>query len=499
MSEQASARRILSATSILGGASLITLLLSVVRTKAFALLLGPSGIGLLGLINNLLNSGTILAGMGISTSGVRLLSAAHARGEQQSIGHARTVLLSFHAVLAFVVIAVFWVFERPIGVYFLGNVSRVPLVVWVGVGVGLSLIAGVQIAILNGLRRVSDFARVQVLSALLATAIGVGAVWMWGEDAVLVFVLAVPLSSLVVASWFVAGLKIPKVSVGARDVAIHGVRLAKLGVMFMLAQLVISFGFLAVRARVEWQFDTIALGIFEAAWLLSSVYLGAVLTAMTTDYYPRLSGLADDHLATAALVNDQTRVALWLCGPMCVALIGLAPVAIYVLFSSEFSPATEILRWLLVGDILKVLAWPLGFVLLARHDGRRYLALQTMAILAMVFVVWLGLAKVGLVACSFGILVMYCVYLPVGRAFVRRHIDFDWDRPVKIDAAISLGAAVTTAVVATLHPVAGAVLGVGLAAALAGRSWGRLKKLVGSDGWLAILRPSAHGSGTSAQ
>lgn len=474
---------------------MLTLVLSVVRTKAFALLLGPTGIGLLGLINNLLNSGTILAGMGISTSGVRTLSAAHARGERRSIGHTRTVLLSFHAVLALVVVAVFWLFERPIGVHFLGNVSRVPFVVWVGVGVGLSLIAGVQSAILNGLRRVSDFARVQVLSALLATVIGVGAVWTWGEDAVLVFVLAVPLSSLLVASWFIAGLKIPKVKVGARGIAIQGVRLAKLGVLFMLAQLVISFGFLAVRARIEWQFDTVALGIFEAAWLLSSVYLGAVVTAMTTDYYPRLSGLADDDSATAALINDQTRVALWLCGPMCVALIGLAPVAIYVLFSAEFSAAGEILRWLLVGDVLKVMAWPLGFVLLARHDGRGYLALQTMAILAMVSVVWLGLAKIGLVAASLGILVMYCVYLPVGRAFIRRHLDFDWDRSVKIDAAISLAAAVATAVVASVHPVAGGLVGLGLAGALARRSWGRLQNLVGRDGWRAIFRPSAQADG----
>lgn len=499
MSEQASTRRILSATSVLGGASLITLLLSVVRTKAFALLLGPTGVGLLGLINNLLNSGTILAGLGVSTSGVRSLSAADARGERQSIGETRTVLLSFHAFLAFVVIAVFWIFQRPIGIHFLGDVSRASFVVWVGLGVGLSLIAGAQIAILNGLRRISDFARVQVWSALLATAIGVAAVWIWGEEAILVFVLAVPLSSLVVASWFVAELKIRLVKVGARAIAIQAVRLAKLGVLFMLAQLVISLGFLAVRARIESQFHTVALGIFESAWLLSSVYLGAVLTAMTTDYYPRLSGLADDDLATATLVNDQTRIALWLCAPVCVSLIGLAPVAIYVLFSAEFSAAAEILRWLVVADIMKVMAWPLGFVLLARHDGRGYLALQTMANLAMVSVVWLGLAKIGLVASSLGILVMYCVYVPLGRAFIRRHLDFDWDRSLKIDAALSFSAAVTTAVVATVHPVAGGLAGLSLGAALAVRSWGRLRKLVGSDGWRAILRPSAHETEVSAQ
>ena len=467
---------------------MVALLLSIVRTKVFALILGPSGIGLLGLINNLLNSGTTLAGMGITTAGVRLLSEAHARGERQSIGRTRFILFSSHVFIALAIVAIFWIFEKPIGIHFLGDVSRVPLVVWVGVGVGLSLLAGVQLALLNGLRRLFDFARVQVLSALLATIAGVAAVWFWGQGAVLVFVLAVPLASLVVATWYVARLRIHKVRVGARTIAREGAGLAKLGVMFMLAQLVISAGFLALRSRIEWQYDAVALGIFEAAWLLSSVYLGAVLTAMTTDYYPRLSALISDDLATAALVNDQTRVALWLCGPMCVALIGLAPVAIYVLFSAEFAGSAEVLRWLLVADVLKVMAWPLGFVLLARNDGRRYLVLQTVSVVVMVAVAWLGLAGMGLVTASLAVLAMYCVFLPLGRAFVRRHIAFDWDRAVRVDAAISLSAAAITAAVATLHSVAGGVVGVALAAALAWRSWCRLRKLIGTGGWRGILR-----------
>jgi PST family polysaccharide transporter len=494
MPEQASARRILSATSILGGASVVTLMLSLIRTKVFALLLGPSGIGLLGLVNNLMTSGSLLTGMGVGTSSVRLLSEAWARGDQQSIGRSRTVLLSVTVVLALLAIGIFWLLQRPIGLHLLGDVSRVPLVVWVGVGVGLSLLAGVQIAILNSLRLVAEFARVQVASALLATLVGVGAIWTWGADALLVFVLAVPLSSLLVASWFVSRLDIPLVPVGAREVAAEGARLARLGILFMVAQLVISGGLLAVRARIEWQLDTEALGIFEAAWLLSSVYLGAVLTAMTTDYYPRLSGLTHDDAATAALVNDQTRVALWLCAPACVALIGLAPVAVHVLFSSKFAGTAEILRWQVIGDIMKVMAWPLGFVLLARNDGRHYLVLETTAILALVSTVWLLLPKLGLVATGLGVLVMYCVYLPLGRAFVRRHVDFDWDRGVKGDAAVSLAAAVATALAATYHPVAGGALGLVLGGALAWRSWGRLQKLVGSEGWRATLRPSSHNS-----
>lgn len=70
-----SRRRILSSTSIMGGASAINLLLSLVRTKVLALVVGPSGIGLLGLLNNLITSAALLAGMGVGTAGVRLVSS----------------------------------------------------------------------------------------------------------------------------------------------------------------------------------------------------------------------------------------------------------------------------------------------------------------------------------------------------------------------------------------------------------------------------------------
>ena len=45
-------RRILAATVIMGGATIASILIGVVRTKIFALLIGPAGIGLVGLFTS---------------------------------------------------------------------------------------------------------------------------------------------------------------------------------------------------------------------------------------------------------------------------------------------------------------------------------------------------------------------------------------------------------------------------------------------------------------
>ena len=64
-------RRILAATSIVGGATAITILIGIARMKIFALVIGPAGIGLMGVLASIMAVGATLGGMGLNTSGVR--------------------------------------------------------------------------------------------------------------------------------------------------------------------------------------------------------------------------------------------------------------------------------------------------------------------------------------------------------------------------------------------------------------------------------------------
>ena len=72
MNEKVSSyRRILKTTSITGGASVINILIGLLRTKVLALMLGPSGVGMVGLYTGLMNTATTIATMGVGTTGTR--------------------------------------------------------------------------------------------------------------------------------------------------------------------------------------------------------------------------------------------------------------------------------------------------------------------------------------------------------------------------------------------------------------------------------------------
>src|SRR6186997_688046 len=63
--------QILKSTALIGGSTATNLAFGVVRNKVMALLLGPSGVGLMGMYSSVSDLTVNIAGMGVQSSGVR--------------------------------------------------------------------------------------------------------------------------------------------------------------------------------------------------------------------------------------------------------------------------------------------------------------------------------------------------------------------------------------------------------------------------------------------
>lgn len=463
----ASQAQILKSSSIIGSATLVSMLLGLVRGKVVALMLGPAGLGVIGILNNLMSASANLAALGVGTSGVRHVAEVAATGDRQAIANARRAMLAGMGALALAGAALVWAARDLLARLVLGDASMAATVGWLAIGVGLLVGAGSQGAILNGLRRIQDIALIAILSAVLATAVGIGLIVAFGERAIVAFVLVPPLTSFLLGHVLVARLKLPAATASVRDSVKACAALSKLGFAFLLSTLLLGVGLLVVRARIHGTMGPVPLGLFEAAWAVSMAYLGAVMTAMGTDFYPRLTAMIADPESACALVNEQTRVALWLCGPICIGVIAFAPLLLKLLFSSAFGESADLLRLLVIGDITKILAWPLGFVLLAAGDGRRYVAGEALGIAVLVGTPFLLLPVVGLDSVGIGYLLMYIAYLPLVLFWARRKIGFRWDRDVAGNAAILLLLALLTLAACWWSDAAGMAVGGVLALILA--------------------------------
>lgn len=420
-------RQILRSSSIIGGASVINILVGLVRIKVAAVLLGPAGIGLIGLLTSLAGTASAVAGLGFGTVGTRQIAEAAGRNDAAAMSAARRALFWGTFVLALLGAAMLWALQGVLAVRVLGNASLAGEVGWLALVVALTVAAASQSALLNGMRRIGDLARVSILSALLSTLLGVGALLLWGRDGLMAFVIAAPLASFLLGHVYVA--RLPKIETPRTPLPVLAGQwrtLAALGAAFMIAGLAVTLGQLLVRTLVQRQLGADALGYFQAASMISMTYIGFVLTAMSTDYYPRLTAAIHDHATVNRMVNEQTEVALLLAGPVFLGMIGLAPWVIELLYSQSFHPAADVLRWMVLGDILKVASWPLGFIILAAGNGRTFMLTESLAVGVFVLLTWVGLPLTGVVATGVAFLGMYAVLLPVVYWLARRKTGFKW-------------------------------------------------------------------------
>ena len=82
-SEQSSYRQIFKATSLFGGVQVFQILIGIIRTKFVAVLLGTTGVGIMGLFNAPLQLILSVTGLGITFSAVRDISEAYGSNDQQ--------------------------------------------------------------------------------------------------------------------------------------------------------------------------------------------------------------------------------------------------------------------------------------------------------------------------------------------------------------------------------------------------------------------------------
>ncbi len=450
--ENKSHKQILKSSSIIGGASVINILIGLFKIKVVAVLLGPAGIGLIGLLQNVMSMASSVASMGMGTAGTRQIAEANAEDDQQAIATARRALFWGTMVLAVLGGLVVWLFREPLASTFLDDQSKSSWIGWLSIGVILSVASGSQTALLNGMRKIVDLAKLRIYSALFATILGIAAVWTWKEKGLLFFIISVPLASFILGHLYVN--KLPKIVVKHTPVLALNKQwkaLLQLGFAFMVAGLAGTLGQLAVRTLVQNRLGSVDLGLFQAAWTISMTYIGFVLAAMSADYYPRLTGVIKDNIAATRLVNEQTEIALLLAGPVFLAMLTLAPWVLTLLYSSDFVSAAHILRWQILGDILKVISWPLGFVIVAIGASKTFLILESMVMVIFYTFTWLGIDYIGIEATGVSFFIMYLVYLPVVYLWAKRKIGFKWKKTNIYNASLLFSAAVLISLASTYH------------------------------------------------
>lgn len=406
-------RQIVTSSAIMGGAQGADLLLRTARTKVIALLLGPSGLGLVALFQSIIDLVGTLSGLGLNSSGVRQISEAAATGETTTVARSRQVLRTSTLMTGLLGASICVFGAAPLSHWVFENRNYSLLVALLGISVLIEAQTKAGLAILQGTRRISDLASIQLLSAIGITA-GSIALYAWlGLDGILpVFVLS-SLISLVLTSHYTRKLGFSSVRMTVRMYISESRGLLIFGLAHMWGALVGAMSAFAVRALIQRQFGLDGIGVYQAAWALSGLFASFILSAMAVDYYPRLTAAAIHDGDVNRLVDEQTEVVVLLALPGILSTMALGPFLIRLLFSSAFSEASIVLPWLIVGVFVQVVSWPAGFIQLAKGAGAIFALSQTAFYSLHMIAVYWGLLWLGLPGAGMGFAVCYVLHVAI--------------------------------------------------------------------------------------
>lgn len=475
-------RQIFRSSAIIGSSSIVNIIVGVVKVKVLAVYLGPVGVGLMGLFQNIMAITATLAGCGISNSGVRQLASSSEN--VAAFSKIRRALWFGNLILGLLGMAALWLFREPVSLLVFGSIEYANDVGWLGLGVFLTLVANSQYALLQGLRRIGDMARVTIIGSIIGASIGLLCIWVMGREGVLWFVILAPATSAAIAWKYVAHLSDSKTNLEYSELSHQWRLLMALGIPLMMSGLLSLTSQLLARSFIQHELGPEASGHFQAAWAISMNYISFVLVAMGADYYPRLSAAIQDRVQAGNLVTEQTEVALLLAGPMLMAMLTLSPWVIELLYAKSFTPASEMLRWQIMGDVIKIMSWPMGFIPVAKGRGGLFITTELCWHAVYLLIIWLCLENVGIVAAGLAYLAAYLVLLAVVWIMSSHVIGFSVaTRLLKIFIFFSLAGSLILAST-FISETATIATGLGLTVMTGVFSLYRVNQLIDIRGWL---------------
>ena len=418
--------QILRSSAIIGSSTAANVVIGLARTKAMAVLLGPAGFGLMGAFTTITDLAKGVAQFGTNSSGVRQIAEAASSDDAQRIALTTRVLRRVTLFLGIVGAVALALLALPVSQLTFGNGDHAAAIALLSLVVLLRVVSDGQGALLQGMRRIGDMARVNVVSALVGTVASIVVVYWLRDDGVAVALVALTAASTLASWWYARSVPAQAGRVDGAVMASETRELLRLGAAFMLSALMTLGAAYVVRIILIQGPGLDAAGLFQAAWTVGGIYITFVLQAMGADFYPRLVAAANDNAECNRLVNEQAQVSVLMASAGVLATLTLAPWAIALLYRSDFVGATEVLRWLCLGMALRVLAWPLGYVLIAKGKRRLFVGADLLWTVVNIALTWWCVGRFGLVGAGIAFFASYVIHLGVVYAMCRRLSGFRW-------------------------------------------------------------------------
>jgi len=364
-------------TSLTTLSTLIRMATSFVSVKVVAVLIGPSGVALLG---QLYNFSTMC--LSISAGGTDKGMTKHIAQYSHSPRRYRLFLstcfrlittLGFLCGLTIIICADY--FSRSL----LKDIQYKPVFYIFGVTIVLYALNQSLLAIINGFREFKKYVTVNIAGSIIGLIFSIILSAKFGVFGALISLVTyqsvtfiVTLSLVSKSDWFKKQNFLGPFSKTA------AIRLSRYSLMAVVSAIVVPGAQLIVRNFIIEHESIHQAGLWEGMNRISGNYLMLIISSLGVYYLPKLAGLKSDMEIRKEVITVFKVVIPFLLFASLLIFV-FRDLVIYILFDNKFLGMRDLFPFQLVGDIFKMGSWVLGYVLIARAMTKTFIIVEILS------------------------------------------------------------------------------------------------------------------------
>ncbi len=364
---------VLKFTGLFGGVQVLTMLMSLIRNKVASEQLGPSGLALVSLFNNIIRLSYQTTNLGISFSAVKSIAELSEETDTAKQAEAVATVRVWSVLTGLVGMLILLMLSNVVSrltfdsaEYSWAVAALSPIVLMLALQTG-------EIAIMKGLKILKSVALVSAIGSIFVLAICIPMYCIWGVNGIIPALIG---SNLAYMSFtlYMGNRAMPwKVSFFSKDLYVKGLPIIKLGVGYIIAGIFCEGAEYIIRNSIVHYGDYADMGLYNSGYTLAVTYASMIFVAVEADFFPRLSSANSNIAKSNTIINQQIEVCLLLVAPTLITFVIAMPYLLPLLFASKFTNAVPMAICAMGFTFFKALTLPIAYLPLAKGDSKTFM------------------------------------------------------------------------------------------------------------------------------
>jgi len=380
----------------------------IIINKAIAIYIGPSGLALIGQFQNFMQVAMTAAQGGINAGITKYTSEYRAKKQSTAPLFGTTIRITLSCSL--VVGVCIAVFSRAASARLLGTEGYIYIFILFGLTLTFFALNQLLLSIINGLKEVNTYIKINISQSLVSLIFSTVLIIFFGLEGALLALVTNQSIVFLLIIWKIR--KHPLLSLGdfsARFDKKQAKKLMAYSAMALTTAAIVPISHMLLRRYLGESLGWEQAGYWQAIWYISNTYLMVVTTALSIYYLPRLSELTSKKDIRRELFNGY-KLILPLVSVLACLIFLLKDFIIAILFTADFLPMRKLFMWQLIGDVIKLAAWLLSYLMLAKALSRMYIVTEILFAASFVGFTIIFVDRFGLIGTTYAFALNYTIY-----------------------------------------------------------------------------------------